>query len=228
MKTFFTVNSKQVSTNLDRPLTLKRLRGIKAHTMLDLGAHNCTFTEKMARVVGATEVHGIDIDNYYEGNTEMDIKLTLGDLNNNLPYQSNYFDLVTSRHNIEHLVDTDRNLSEVYRVLKPGGHFLIHTVNLAALHYRFLLLFGFLPNCTAPSRYKITPFKGMHEEFPHKSVFTYKALLEVLKHHGFEIVNGRTHTIYPLPPVLGNMICRILPNWGLFMSILAKKPETKN
>ena len=217
------VNNKQANET-DRPFVLTRLGNIRAERMLDLGAGNCAMTIQMAKVVGATEIHAVDIQNHYTGRDEVEVKFSLGDLNQDLPYPSQYFDLITSRHNIEHLVDTDKNLSEIYRVLKPGGYLFIETVNLAALHYRLLLLFGFMPNCLAPSRYKISPFKGTHEEFPHKSVFTYKALVEVTKKYGFELVSGRSHTIYPLPTFLGLAICRVWPNIGMFTSLILRKP----
>lgn len=223
MSIIWPIGNKQAN-ELDRPFVLQRLKQIHADRMLDLGAGNGYMTNQMAKVVGATEIYAIDIQSR-KSNEETDIKFVLGDLNKDLPYQNNYFDLVTSRHNIEHLVDTDKNLKEIYRVLKPGGYLFIETVNLAALHYRLMLLFGFLPNCTAPSRHKISPFKGSHGLYPHKSVFTYKALIEVTKKHGFELVSGKSHTIYPFPTFLGNIICSIWPNIGMFTSLLLCRPK---
>ena len=39
----------------------------------------------------------------------------------NLPFESDRFDLITSFQVIEHIVDMDPYLSEIRRVLKPGG-----------------------------------------------------------------------------------------------------------
>ena len=47
-----------------------------------------------------------------------------------LPYQSNQFDSVVSFQVIEHIKDDDLFLSEIHRVLKPGGTALITTPNI--------------------------------------------------------------------------------------------------
>ncbi|RLC37729.1 hypothetical protein DRH29_01415 [candidate division Kazan bacterium] len=215
----------QEANKLDRQFILKRLSQIKATTMLDTGSARCELALVMAKQVGATEIHAIDIQTYDNECTKLDVHFTVGDLNKPFPHQSDYFDLVTSIHNIEHLTNTDGYLDEIYRVLKPGGLLMLETVNLAALHYRLMLFFGFLPNCLAPSKFKISPFTGEHPLHPHKSVFTYKALIEVARRHGFELISGKSHTIYPLPTFLGNAICKIWPNIGLFTSLLLRKPS---
>ncbi len=224
MNLFWPTGNKD-TTELDRRFILKRLGSIRANRILDTGAGHCHLTTKMAKSVGATETHAIDIDTYGDVYKQYNIRFTKGDLNPPLQYPPNYFDLVTSIHTIEHLVDTDRHLDEIFRVLKPGGYLLIETVNLAALHYRIMLLLGIMPNCLAPSKYHVKPFRGDHGPYPHKSVFTYRALLEIAKKHGFELVKGASHTIYPLPTFLAKMICFAWPNIGLYTSLLLRKPQ---
>lgn len=46
-----------------------------------------------------------------------------------LPFEDDSFDLVLSFDVIEHIPETDLHLSEVRRVLKPGGHYLFQTPN---------------------------------------------------------------------------------------------------
>jgi len=46
-----------------------------------------------------------------------------------LPFADEQFDLVLSFDVLEHIPDTDRHLSEVRRVLKPGGWYLLQTPN---------------------------------------------------------------------------------------------------
>lgn len=51
-------------------------------------------------------------------------KLVLGD-GKNLPFKDNSYDLVTSLDVLEHLEDDQKVMQEAWRVLKPGGFFLV-------------------------------------------------------------------------------------------------------
>lgn len=44
-----------------------------------------------------------------------------------IPYADNSFDIIISRHMLYHVADIDKALSEVRRVLKPGGKFYVST-----------------------------------------------------------------------------------------------------
>jgi 2-polyprenyl-3-methyl-5-hydroxy-6-metoxy-1,4-benzoquinol methylase len=50
----------------------------------------------------------------------------------------NYFDVVTMWDVIEHLTDPASEIRQVYRVLKPGGIFAIHTIDIESLFARLL------------------------------------------------------------------------------------------
>lgn len=62
-----------------------------------------------------------------------------------LPYPKNSFDYVILGDVIEHMMDTDELLQKCYKVLKPGGHIIITTPNLASLARRAMLLLGISP-----------------------------------------------------------------------------------
>jgi 2-polyprenyl-3-methyl-5-hydroxy-6-metoxy-1,4-benzoquinol methylase len=62
-----------------------------------------------------------------------------------LPYASASQDLIFAGEVIEHIVDTDHFLSEAARCLKPGGHLLLTTPNLASFENRVRLLLGRYP-----------------------------------------------------------------------------------
>jgi ubiquinone/menaquinone biosynthesis C-methylase UbiE len=47
-----------------------------------------------------------------------------------LPFNDNIFDLVTANMVVEHLKEPQKQLIEIYRILKPGGLFIFHTPNL--------------------------------------------------------------------------------------------------
>lgn len=59
------------------------------------------------------------------------------DLMKPLPYESESFDLVILSEVIEHLESFMPIIREIGRVLRPGGHFVMSTPNMARLHSRF-------------------------------------------------------------------------------------------
>ena len=61
------------------------------------------------------------------------------------PVEDNYFDAVIAGDLIEHLMDTDIFLDELYRIIRPGGHLLITTPNLAWWWNRTRLFMGKVP-----------------------------------------------------------------------------------
>jgi SAM-dependent methyltransferase len=76
-------------------------------------------------------VHGVDIDavalaECAAAHPELRVTLASGD---QLPLASGAFDLVLSFDVFEHIRDSDRHLSEVRRVLAPGGQYLLQTPN---------------------------------------------------------------------------------------------------
>jgi 2-polyprenyl-3-methyl-5-hydroxy-6-metoxy-1,4-benzoquinol methylase len=59
-----------------------------------------------------------------------------------LPFEDNMFDIVTSLEVIEHLCDAELYLSEIARVLKPGGILIMTTPNYRSWFFRLLYLIG--------------------------------------------------------------------------------------
>ena len=57
------------------------------------------------------------------------IELNYGDANAKLPFKSNYFDVVVCSDVLEHLYNRNFAISEISRVLKPGGRLFLVTDN---------------------------------------------------------------------------------------------------
>jgi SAM-dependent methyltransferase len=101
-------------------------------TILDVGTRFGTFLEEL-RGLSYTNIRGIDVnpEAIDEGraaypNLRDRIEVYEGGV---LPYGDAEFDVVTAFDVLEHVPDTAGFLSEIRRVLKPGGRFLFQTPN---------------------------------------------------------------------------------------------------
>lgn len=134
-----------------------------------------------------------------------------------MPYLNNSFELIIAGEIIEHIYDTDYFLSEINRLLKPGGHLLLSTPNIASLGRRIYLLLG------------ISPLLEISPNYPnscgHIRYFTKDSLKQLFSHHKFkqisfssDIVNlGRSGHIY------SQLLAKIFPSLGQSLISLYKK-----
>jgi len=126
---------------------------------------------------------------------------------------------------MEHLNNPDYFLEEIKRTLKPDGYVVLTTSNLAALHYRVELFFGIQPRVLHPSL-PAQKRMGCPDKYNgHKAVFTYRYAREVLLAHDFVIEKSGTHTIYPLPVGVSNLITRFFPNIGTYSYFKLRKKD---
>jgi len=117
------------------------------------------------------------------------------DLNNKLPFPDNFFDVVFSNQVIEHLINIDCFIEEVYRILKSDGYAIISTENLSSWDNLLALFLGYqaFSQCISTKKHignKFSPqYKKDVEEiyFAHRTIFTYFGLLELFKTYGFII-----------------------------------------
>ena len=123
-----------------RDLTLFCLGEVKDKKIIDIGCFKADYLLTLAKL-GAGYVGGQDIDEVAvkigrrrlsEENIEG--KLVVGDAVK-LDFPDNFFDIAFSSDVFEHmsLEVKEKVISEVYRVLKPGGTFVIKTPNLSYL-----------------------------------------------------------------------------------------------
>ncbi|WP_455353170.1 class I SAM-dependent methyltransferase [Streptomyces sp. SYSU K217416] len=104
-----------------------------------------------------------------------------------LPLADETADAVLFSEVIEHLVDPDSAMDELRRVLRPGGHLMLSTPNLAAWYNRVLLSAGVQPVFSEVS------LRGIHgrpgsQVVGHLRLFTARALRGFLTAAGFEVV----------------------------------------
>jgi SAM-dependent methyltransferase len=111
-----------------------------------------------------------------------------------LPFDDQTFGAVFAGEIVEHLVDTDRFLAEVARVLVPSGVLVLTTPNLASLENRLRLALGRYPRWL---EYRLGG-EG------HVRLYTPRALRFHLDEHGFDTEKLR-----------GNWVPLIPQDWGV-------------
>lgn len=213
-------------------LKLLKRHGVKACRYLDLGHGNGVFTLEIANLVEAREIVGVDVSEQALSTARgKGIKTFKVDLETDpLPFPNDYFDLVTAIEVVEHLRTIDNLLTEEFRVLKPKGFFVIATPNLGSWINRLLLLFGYQPMHTEPS-------KKYHAGLPggirtkgsyagHTNVMTVKALRSLLKAYGFVIVGEQGvhwHVRYKILDIIDRFLSKV-PSLAHGIVVLAQKP----
>jgi len=106
---------------------------VKGKIVLDV-ACEAGYGSHFLAIKGAKKVYGVDIDEnalkvaktYY---AHPNVEYIKGDVLN-LPFPNNFFDVVVSFETIEHISDTEEYITEIKRVLKPGGVFICSTPNI--------------------------------------------------------------------------------------------------
>ena len=110
------------------PVILEKLSRIPYHTALDLG---CGTGELMRRILekdGSKVLYGLDLSEQMLETAKKKlggkVDLVLGD-SEHLPFEDASFDVVYCNDSFHHYPAPDEVLGEVFRVLKPGGTFLM-------------------------------------------------------------------------------------------------------
>jgi SAM-dependent methyltransferase len=159
-------------------------RGPKGE-ILDIGCGTGLNSKQLHRA-GYT-VTGIDLSpsaiNQY---MKSDFSGAVVDIEQGLPFAPASFDSVWISEVIEHIVEYKTLLSEISRVLKPGGRVYLTTPNSAFWAYRLLSLLG-----RAPSE----------QQHPyHVRFFSYRMLEAALATAGFQVSHSLGQNVYLIFP----------------------------
>lgn len=108
---------------------LEMMREVKGKRVLDLGCGTGRTTASLVKL--GAEVCGVDISKEMIAVASKKCRgaeFVVGD-SEKLPFEDASFDLVVATFLIVHLKYLQRTFDEVYRVLKPGGTFIVTNVN---------------------------------------------------------------------------------------------------
>jgi SAM-dependent methyltransferase len=171
----FTVfNDRQTSFYLHRTEkavfeAVQRLNGHGPLRLLDVG---CGLGMQAARLsLRGWKAYGIDasdqmlrLGQYRFHAVHKRVRLTRG-IAESLPFRSGSFDVVMCQGAMDHFADKDRFVSEVARVLKPGGHFVVALANYESISCRIgqaLHDLGRALRVETPQRYQFWRIPGDH------------------------------------------------------------------
>lgn len=210
--------------------------------LLDCGCGDGAFTQHViAKLKNWQSVHGVEITKiYWEKAKERGIIIHQDDLNGDLSLENESVDVIVSNQVIEHLYDTDKFISEIYRILKPNGYAVISTENLASWHNIFALMLGWQPfslSNISSLKPSVGNLLGLHrnekngiysEGIPkfmqHTRVFAPKALKELFEMHGFSCENILGAGYYPLPGFLSRIMVKCDMRHSAFLVLKIRKP----
>jgi methionine biosynthesis protein MetW len=222
----------RATEELNKQVILKNLNGVHAENLLDCGCGDGAFTLRLANAVTAKVVAGVEVDGpRAEVARSNGIIVVNEDLNSGLPYDDNTFDVVHANQVIEHVVDTDRLLKEMRRVVRPRGRVVVSTNNMAAWHNVLSLVLGFQPPPQHVSGEIIVgnpldPRNGESHPTPgdsHLRLFSFRGFKDICEYHGFEILRLLTVGYYPLPPRLARVMTSIDRRHGAFLVAVLTK-----
>ena len=195
--------TKEARGNLDpmaRPGTheavLDLMRDEPNGKVLDLGAGKGNISAKLKKL--GFDVVACDVNP--EIFAAQEIRCDCVNLNQELPYQNNFFDDIIFVEVIEHLENPHHIIGEIGRILKPGGKLILTTPNIANLYSRlYFLKTGF--------------YSGFSQE--------------VIKRQIADIKNGKKNTLMHVRPMCWWELKMLLAENELSIECLAMNDSVK-
>lgn len=151
-------------------------------------------------------------------------KCIVGDVYN-LPFEDNKLQTVFSNSTVEHLKNLDLALSEIHRVLKPGGQLIITVPSSFLSSYllgsRFFSFFGL---GTIAKLYA----KFFHSLVRHHNLYNHKQWEKILKKHKLTLTSYyyyhspgmiQAHEIFSYIAIPQHVIKFFLGSWPVFVSL---------
>ncbi|MBE8470059.1 class I SAM-dependent methyltransferase [Streptomyces justiciae] len=197
-----------------------------AQTILDIGCGDGTAAATAAPLLPGHHLVGVDWsqDALRRARTRIPYAVRGELTGGGLPFGTGSVDAVLFSEVIEHLVDPDAAMDEIRRVLRPDGHLMLSTPNLAAWYNRALLLAGVQPVFSEVSLRAIHGRPG-REVVGHLRLYTARALREFVAAAGFTVVRLEGAPFHgvprPLRP-LDRLACR-RPSLASILLLHARK-----
>ena len=153
---------------------LDRLLAHQPKHWLDVGTGN-GYLPKIARPkLNGVRITGTDFaHNAIRSASALDARIVNDIDESGLPFAEASFDFISCLEVIEHLIFPAKALSEMHRVLKPGGHLVVTVPNIQFIEYIAALIRGKMPGPAADTR--------------HMSVYTQRFLGQQMQQAGLTV-----------------------------------------
>ena len=215
IKNFFSkIYERAVNLNYKNIFAL--LENNSKANMLDLGCDDGRLTLRIAEEIKTKNIFGVEIVEAKVRLAEKSgIKIKKNDLNAKLDFDDSYFDVVHANQVIEHLSNSDNFLSEIYRVLRPGGYAIISTENASSGCNIFASIMGWqifsLTNFSNKKQGIGNPL-AIHRDcqfdwdtWNHVRIYNIRGLKEYCEAFGFVIEKTKGSGYFPFPASWGNV-----------------------
>ncbi len=219
------------SAKLNNKILTSYIQKAPKAKILDIGVYRAELIIERVKNIKKPEIYAIDINAKTVATCKkMGIKTIKYNIEKGLPYKSNYFDIVSANQIIEHLVDIDLFVSEIYRVLKPKGYLVLSTENLSSWHNIFALLVGwqafsqhmsYKKNIGNPIR--LTHCHGKDLPGMHIKIFTPRGLKEIMELYGFKVKNTFGAGYYPFWGKISQILSKVNPTHCAFIGLKVQK-----
>lgn len=207
--------------------------GVKPSSLLDAACGRGALLRYLKTVAPGVTLMGSDISadsvSYVRS---FGIDAAVANAEQEFPFEDERFDCVVFGEVLEHLVDPDKALLNISRVLKKGGSLVLTTPNMASWFNRLLLFAGVQPIFTETSLHvnlgRKHPALGQWKPTQgHLKVFVKDALCEILQANGFSVQRMLgAPFVQPSPAApLDRLLARI-PSLASNFVVLARNERT--
>lgn len=199
--------------------------------VLDVGCGDGQKTSLFKEKISCNEIIGADaVPERLKAAKKRGVKVKLLNLEKKWPFPKNHFDVIISNQVIEHIVDLDLFISEIYRVLKPSGYVVISTENLSSWHNILALILGHqdfshhllkkahVGNPLSPHfgektvAWSAKDNSGVDDTaFPHIKIMTYLSLIKIFKAYQLKFDKGLASGYYPTFGIIAKILNRVDP-----------------
>ncbi|OGG15046.1 hypothetical protein A2875_01390 [Candidatus Gottesmanbacteria bacterium RIFCSPHIGHO2_01_FULL_46_14] len=215
--------------------------------VLDIGCGDGKNTLRFQQAIGCEKITGIDgVRGRLDAAKKRGVLALHADLEKRWPFKSATMDVVITNQVIEHIVDLDNFIMEVWRVLVPGGYCVVSTENLASWHNIASLVLGFqdfshhlikrahVGNPLSPHYNEKTASWSKKDNsgfddstYPHIKILTLKSLIAVFEAYGFSFEQRLGSGYYPFVSGMSRLATWLDPFHSHFITIKVQKPKYK-